>query len=115
MWTLVDSALYDNHRMSKRAISVTLSPDNLVWLKGRARSEGAGSLSEYLDRLLTRTRGGGSAPRTVKSMKGALTAMTDEPLDLVPAISAEAWDSWRTSWDDVLGDLDLAALRVRRG
>jgi hypothetical protein len=101
--------------MGKQAISVTLSPDNLVWLKGRARAEGVGSLSEYLDRLLTRTRFGGNAPRPVKSMKGALTARGDEPLDLAPAVSAEAWDAWRTSWDDLLGDIDIAALRVRRG
>ena len=115
MLTLVHSALYDNHRMSKQAISVTLSPDNLVWLKGRARAEGVGSLSEYLDRLLTRTRGGGSAPRSVKSMKGALTAMTDEPLDLVPAISAEVWDAWRANWDDLLTGVDIVPLRGRRG
>lgn len=115
MLTLVHSALYDNNRMSKQAISVTLSPDNLVWLKGRARAEGVGSLSEYLDRLLTRTRGGGSAPRPATSMKGALIAAADEPLDLAPAISAKAWDAWRANWDDLLGDIDVAALRVRRG
>jgi hypothetical protein len=101
--------------MSKQAISVTLSPDNLVWLKGRARAEGVGSLSEFLDRMLTRTRFGENAPRPVKSMKGELTAMTDEPLDLVQAISTEVWDAWRTNWDDLLGDIDIAALRVRRG
>ncbi len=115
MLTLVHSVLYDNHRMSKQAISVTLSPDNLVWLKGRARAEGVGSLSEYLDRLLTRTRFGANTPRPAKSMRGALTAMTDEPLDLAPAISAEVWDAWRANWDDLLGDIDIAALRVRRG
>jgi hypothetical protein len=113
--TLVHSAIYDNHRMSKQAISVTLSPDNLVWLKGRARADGVGSLSEYLDRLLTRTRCGGNSPRPVKSMKGALTAMADEPLDLAPAVSAKVWDAWRASWDDLLGDIDVAALQVRRG
>ncbi len=47
MLTLVHSEVYDNYRMNKQAISVTLSPDNLVWLKGRARAEGVGSLSEY--------------------------------------------------------------------
>ena len=41
--------------------------------------------------------------------------MTDEPLDLAPAISAEVWDAWRANWDDLLGDIDIAALRVRRG
>ena len=56
MLTLAHTVPYDNHRMSKQAISVTLSPDNLVWLKGRARAEGVGSLSECLDRLLTRSR-----------------------------------------------------------
>jgi hypothetical protein len=101
--------------MNKQAISVTLSPDNLVWLKGRARAEGVGSLSECLDRLLTSARFGGSTPRPVASMKGALTVTTDEPLDLVPAISAEVWDDWRANWDDLLGDIDVAKLRGRRG
>ena len=115
MLTLVHSVIYDNYRMSKQAISVTLSPDNLVWLKGRARADGVGSLSEYLDGLLTRTRFGGNAPRPAKSMKGALTAMTDEPLGLAPAISAKVWNAWRANWDDLLGDIDVSALRVRRG
>jgi hypothetical protein len=113
--TPIQSAIYDNHRMSKQAISVTLSPDNLIWLKGRARVEGVGSLSEYLDRLLTRTRFGGNAAPPVKSMKGALTAMADEPLDLVPAIPAAVWDAWRANWDDLLTGVDIVPLRRRRG
>jgi hypothetical protein len=115
MLTLVHSVIYDNYRMSKQAISVTLSPDNLVWLKGRARADGVGSLSEYLDRLLTRARFGGNTARPVKSMKGALAAMTDEPLDLAPAISANAWDAWRANWDDLLTGVDIVPLRGRRG
>jgi len=115
MLTLVHSALYDNYRMSKQPISVTLSPDNLVWLKGRARAEGVGSLSEYLDRLLTRTRFGANAPRPATLMKGALAAPGEEPLDMAPAISAEVWDAWRANWDDLLGNIDVAAFRVRRG
>lgn len=42
--------------MSKRAISVTLHPDNLTWLKARAGAVGARSVSDLLDRLVADAR-----------------------------------------------------------
>jgi hypothetical protein len=53
--------------MSKRAISVTLEADNVLWLKGRTGAAGARSVSELLDRLVTAARQSGEVgpPRSV--------------------------------------------------
>lgn len=56
--------------MSKRALSVTLEPENILWLRGRARTGGRRSLSETLDRLVTEVRVGGKAPSFVRSVVG---------------------------------------------
>lgn len=42
--------------MSKEAVSVTLDAENLLWLRGRIRASGRGSLSETLDTLITEAR-----------------------------------------------------------
>ena len=97
---------YDMYRMNKQAISVTLSPDNLVWLRGRALAEGHGSLSEFLDKLVTRTRTLGVAPRPAISMRGALASLGSAPLDL-QAIDDAAWSAWTAKWDDLLAGMDL--------
>ena len=47
--------------MSKRAISVTLETDNLVWLKARAGAAGLRSVSELIDRLVTQARSAGTS------------------------------------------------------
>ncbi len=108
--------VYDDYRMTKQAISVTLSPDNLVWLRGRARAEGLGSLSEFLDRLLTRARAGGDVPRPVRSMKGALASLGAEPPETGAAIPGAAWSAWQAGWDELLAGLEPPpARRVRRG
>lgn len=98
----------DNRRMNKQPISVTLSPDNLLWLRGRARAEQLGSLSEFLDRLITRARFGGGAPRAARSMKGALAGPAVEPPDDEAVITAGEWQAWQARWDDLLAGLDTA-------
>ncbi|HXG64031.1 MAG TPA: hypothetical protein VNO70_02925 [Blastocatellia bacterium] len=52
--------------MKKRAISVTLSADNLLWLRGQAVASG-GSISQTLDHLVSEAKKGGrqTAPRSV--------------------------------------------------
>jgi hypothetical protein len=92
--------------MNKQPISVTLSPDNLLWLRGRARAEQLGSLSEFLDRLITRARFGGDAPRVGRSMKGALAGVAAEPVADTAAISPDVWQAWRARWDDLLAGID---------
>ena len=64
--------------MPKSAISVTLDADNLTWLKARAGSGQARSVSDLLDRIVTdaRTRGAGGG---VKSVVGTIDV---DPSDL---------------------------------
>ena len=100
------SVVYDTYRMNKQAISVTLSPDNLLWLRGRARADQRGSLSDYLDRLITRARFGQDAPPVVRSMKGALIGLAAEPPDVAAAISPDVWQTWRARWDGLLAGVD---------
>ena len=50
-----------NHRMNKRAVSVTLRPDNVLWLKTRVKASGGRSLSQALDEIITEARTGASA------------------------------------------------------
>ncbi len=109
MLPLTNLLLYDNNRMHKQAISVTLSPDNLVWLRGRARAESLGSLSEFLDRLITRARFGEDPPREARSMKGALAGLAAEPPDETAAISPDVWQAWRARWDDLLAGVDTTS------
>ncbi len=54
--------------MRKRAVSVTLTPDNLTWLKARAAAGHARSISAVLDQLVAAARAtgaSGTAPRSV--------------------------------------------------
>jgi len=107
--------VYDNHRMNKQPVSVTLSPDNLVWLRGRARADRLGSLSEFLDRLITGARFGGDAPRAVRPMKGALAGLATKPAAGTAAISPAVWQAWRVRWDDLLAGIDTTKSGPPRG
>lgn len=42
--------------MTKKAISVTLDRENLLWLRAQAASQGCRSLSQMLDRLIAEAR-----------------------------------------------------------
>jgi hypothetical protein len=46
--------------MSKRAISVTLDTENLIWLRARTGATGLRSVSELIDRLVTQARTAGT-------------------------------------------------------
>jgi hypothetical protein len=64
--------------MSKRAISVTLETDNLVWLKAHAGATGLRSVSELIDRLVTQARTSGmSGP--VRSVVGTIDIDAGDP------------------------------------
>lgn len=63
--------------MSKRAISVTLEADNLVWLRGRARAA-THSVSETLDGLITAARRSGAAGVT-RSVVGTVSIAPGDP------------------------------------
>ncbi len=65
--------------MGKRAISITLETDNLVWLKARAGATGLRSVSELIDRLVTQARAAGPAG-SVRSVVGTIDVSADDPL-----------------------------------
>jgi len=57
--------------MSKKAVSVTLHPDNLLWLRTRVKATGGRSLSEALDGIITEARAGtGLSGAAVRSVVG---------------------------------------------
>ena len=64
--------------MGKQAISVTLQSENLTWLKARAGSGEARSVSELLDRLISEARArGGAGP--VRSVVGTIDVDPSDP------------------------------------
>lgn len=71
--------------MAKKAVSVTLDEANVLWLKGRARISG-GNVSETLDQLITRARGGRAQLGPFPSVVG-MVDLKDDP-DLLKADAA---------------------------
>ncbi len=66
--------------MNKKAISVTLSPDNLVWLRARTLVEQNRSISETLDRLVRQARSGQDGRLAeVRSVAGSVTIDERDP------------------------------------
>ena len=66
----------------RKAISITLSADNLLWLRGQAARSARGSVSELLDRLVAEARQGGRTdPSAVRSVVGTID-IPDEDADL---------------------------------
>jgi hypothetical protein len=64
--------------MTKRAISVTLDGDNLIWLKGRAGAVGVRSVSALLNQLVTAARQGGHGGPS-RSVRGTIDLDPDDP------------------------------------
>jgi hypothetical protein len=64
----------------RKAISVTLSEDNLLWLRGQAGKATGGNVSEVLDRLVGEARHAGWAdPAAVRSVVGSVDLPADDP------------------------------------
>ena len=64
----------------RKAISITLSEDNLLWLRGQAARSARGSVSELLDRLVAEARHGGRTdPAAVRSVVGTIDLPDDDP------------------------------------
>lgn len=64
----------------RKAISITLSVDNLLWLRGQAARSARGSVSELLDRLVAEARSGGRTdPGAVRSVVGSVDLPDDDP------------------------------------
>jgi len=63
-----------------KAISITLSEDNLLWLRGQATRSARGSVSELLDRLVAEARHGGRTdPAAIRSVVGTVDLPDDDP------------------------------------
>jgi len=66
--------------MPKTGVSVTLSDDNLLWLKARTQAAKARSLSETLDGLVTEARLAGRTPDAlIRSVVGTVDVADDDP------------------------------------
>lgn len=64
----------------RKAISVTLSHDNLLWLRGQAAKATGGNVSEMLDRIVGEARGAGWVdPAGVRSVAGSIDLPEDDP------------------------------------
>jgi hypothetical protein len=66
--------------MKKRAISVTLDPDNLLWLRGQARASSRASVSGALDPLVSEARARGQVrERAIRSVVGTVRIARTDP------------------------------------
>ena len=64
----------------RRAVSVTLKTDNLLWLRAQAAASARGSLSEVLDRLVSEARDAGRTDaRAIRSVRGTIDLPEDDP------------------------------------
>jgi hypothetical protein len=66
--------------MPKRAISVTLRRENVLWLRGQMRVSSRRSVSETLDELISRARAGahGASPPAT-SVVGSISILPSDP------------------------------------
>src|SRR3972149_6726811 len=66
--------------MPKRAISITLQDDNLLWLKSRTLATKGRRLSETLDALVTAARTSGNVPASaIRSVANTVDIADDDP------------------------------------
>jgi glutamine synthetase adenylyltransferase len=72
--------------MKKQALSVTLTPENLAWLRARRVATGARSLSETIDRTIESARARDAEVAPVRSVVG-LVRLPDADPDLQAAAS----------------------------
>ncbi len=93
----------------KRSPSITLSPDNRVWLAAQARKLGTRSLSATLDAVLREARGAGPGPP--RSVVG--TVVLPDGVEGLRAGEAEVEASFRVSLEQ--WRLPAASVRRRRG
>ena len=65
----------------KKAISITLRGDNLLWLKAQAAARTDGNVSEVVDRLIRDARTAGMTDRaSMRSVVGTIDLPEDESL-----------------------------------
>jgi hypothetical protein len=92
----------------KKAISVTLKSENLLWLKAQAAARTGGNVSEIVDRLIRDARTTSTMDRAaIRSVVGTINLPDDESL-------AEAESSVRTMFDRSLSRPMLVRETPRR-
>jgi hypothetical protein len=65
----------------KRALSITIGEDNLLWLKAQAAAGARGSVSEVVDRLVQEARmGGRTDAAAIRSVAGSIDLPDDDDL-----------------------------------
>ena len=93
----------------KKAISVTLKSENLLWLKAQAAARTGGNVSEIVDRLIRDARATSTTDRAaIRSVVGTINLPDDESL-------AETESSVRTMFDRSLSRPTLVRRPSRRG
>jgi hypothetical protein len=65
--------------MARQAISVTLNPENLTWLRARVGAGGGRSVSDLLDQMVTEARKSGGAG-AARSVVGTIEIDQSDPL-----------------------------------
>jgi hypothetical protein len=66
--------------MGKKAISVTLRPENLLWLRGQTQASSRRSVSETLDELISEARAGlRGRPEAIRSVVGSIRIQGSDP------------------------------------
>ena len=64
----------------KKAVSVTLGEENLLWLRGQAAASASGSLSDVIDRLVHDARTSGRTDAAaIRSVVGSIDLPADDP------------------------------------
>jgi hypothetical protein len=64
----------------RKAVSVTLHNDNVLWLKAQAAASAKGTVSDVLDQLVTKARAEGQGdPAAVRSVAGTIDLPPDDP------------------------------------
>ena len=64
----------------RKAVSVTLHTDNLLWLRAQATASSKGSLSELLDAQVTEARAAGRHDaKSIRSVIGTIDLSEDDP------------------------------------
>jgi hypothetical protein len=66
--------------MTKRAISITLDAENLLWLRAQTRLRGARSVSETVDTLIREARAArSSSAASIRSVVGTIRIAASDP------------------------------------
>src|SRR5262245_46356529 len=70
----------------KKAISITLNAENLLWLRGQSARTAEGNVSEVVDRLIGDARAAGRThPGAIRSVVGTIDLPDDDSLEKADA------------------------------